>query len=130
MVPVYDMFVRAFPERSDLALASVGSIEEVIRPLGLRWRAPLLKKLLGERLATAGHKLPDTLEEPPELPSVGQYSAAAFLSLHRGKRAMIMDSNIVPWICRISECPLGADLCEYGREVLTGHRNVDSGKRG
>lgn len=99
VIPVYEMFVRRFPEPRDLASASEQQILEVIRPLGLAWRAPLLKKL-GEALLQKG--IPHSLDELLELPAVGPYVASAWTSFRAGGRAIIIDSNIVRFLCRLT----------------------------
>ena len=163
---VYEQFIAKFPETSDLARASIEEIEKVIYPLGLRWRAPLLKRL-GEELDKLGGEPPESLEQLIKLPGVGPYAAAAWLGFHGGKRAVIVDANVVRWLCRMvdqrcnaetrrkkwmvqlagsltperrwdeynyavldftmeicttrprcSVCPIGPELCIYGRKVL------------
>lgn len=35
------------------------------------------------------------------MPAVGDYAASAFLSLHVGRRQVIIDANVVRWLCRM-----------------------------
>lgn len=165
-VHVYRDFTKSFPDPIDLASASVSEIEKVIYPLGLRWRAPLLKKL-GEALDKLGGEPPSSLEQLLKLPGVGSYAAAAWLSFHGKNRGVIIDANVVRWICRLVDrkcdaetrrkkwlitladnltpergsrefnyaildftmeicttrprceiCPIGPELCAYGRKTL------------
>lgn len=44
---------------------------------------------------------PETLSGLVELPGVGPYAAAAYLSFHRNKRAVIIDSNVVRLLSRV-----------------------------
>ena len=108
VVGVYDRFINAYPTPSELARASVEDIGEIIYPLGLQWRAPLLKQL-GERLAERGEKLPQTLNELLALPAVGPYAAAAFLSFHLNLRGTIIDANVVRWLCRMVDRPMDGE---------------------
>jgi len=94
VVPVYNRFVARFPHPASLAEADVAQVEAVIAPLGLRWRADLLPQL-GRRLSEAHEEMPLDTQSLCGLPGVGPYSAAAFLSLHAGIRAPIVDSNVV-----------------------------------
>jgi len=96
---VYREFVATFPTLQSLASASQQEIEEVIYPLGLRWRAPLIKKL-GERLAEL-RRVPESLDELEDLPGVGPYTAAAWITFHGGGRGVLVDANIVRWLCRM-----------------------------
>ena len=97
MVPVYIELVSAYPEPDHVASLSVGEIERIIYPLGLHWRASLIKQL-AESIARTG-EIPARLEE---LPGVGAYIAAAFRTLHLGQRAVLIDSNIVRFVCRLN----------------------------
>lgn len=103
VVPVYEQFVSKYPEPVDLAKASLEEIETLIYPLGLRWRAPLIKQL-SESLSRIGD-VPDSLSELLRLPAVGPYAAAAYLGFHGGKRAVIIDANVVRWLCRLIDRP-------------------------
>lgn len=100
VVPVYEEFVKKFPLPAKLANARVSTIEKIIYPLGLRWRAPWLKKL-GQDLRARDGEIPTTVEELKNLPGVGDYVASAWLGFHGGKRAVIVDANAVRWICRL-----------------------------
>jgi A/G-specific adenine glycosylase len=104
VVGVYHQFISRYPDPHQLAEASIKEIEVLIYPLGLRWRAPLIKKL-GEELAKRDGIVPDSLEELLDLPGVGQYAAAAYLGFHGGKRAVIIDANVVRWLCRLVDKP-------------------------
>lgn len=104
VVPVYKRFVEAFPEPNDLALAPLKNIRRIIQPLGLRWRAPLLKKL-GRELRNCRGRVPGNLNDLVKLPGVGNYAAGAWLGFHGGSRAVIIDANIVRWICRLINEP-------------------------
>ncbi|MCS3613392.1 hypothetical protein [Salinibacter ruber] len=99
VVPVYAEFVDRFPEPEDLGRATEEEILDVIGSLGLHWRAPLLKKL-GQEL-TGKESIPHTLDGLKELPGVGTYVGSAWLTFHAEKRSVLVDSNIVRWICRL-----------------------------
>ncbi|MFC1970707.1 A/G-specific adenine glycosylase [Chloroflexota bacterium] len=94
VVVVYKEFREAFPDPITLGQVELSRIEKVISPLGLKWRARFLSTL-GGRLSEMGGQIPDDIKLLQSLPGVGPYAAAAFLSLHAGKRAPVIDSNIV-----------------------------------
>lgn len=94
VVPVYREFVKRFPHPASLAEASISQVEAVIAPLGLKWRAKLLPEL-GRKLTEAHAEVPVDIQSLRNVPGVGPYATAAFLSLHAGKRAPIVDSNVV-----------------------------------
>jgi len=100
VVSVYEQFVFAFATPSKLKQASVKKIEKLLYPLGLRWRAPLIKKL-ARALDERGGSPPTSLAELITLPGVGPYAAAAYLGFHTNSRAVIIDANVVRFLCRL-----------------------------
>ena len=100
VVPIFRSFISRFPTPFTLCEASEGEILDVIRPLGLSWRAPLLKAL-GRRLSELGY-VPDSIDQLLKLPAVGPYAAAAYMSMHRGRRSVIIDSNVVRLLARLT----------------------------
>ena len=128
VVPVYEQFIARFPETEDLKTATLEEIETMIYPLGLRWRAPLLKQLC-DHLAASNGRVPTTLEGLQKLPAVGVYVAAAMLSFHGGGRAVLVDANVVRFLCRLVERPMDGEtrrkrwLLELA-DALTPHRKV------
>ncbi|MBI2963589.1 MAG: hypothetical protein HYY35_07525 [Deltaproteobacteria bacterium] len=49
------------------------------------------------------------MAELQRLPGVGMYTAAAWLSLHRGRRAVIIDANVARWLSRVTGLPYNRD---------------------
>lgn len=107
MTRVYGVFKERFPSPQALAQADDAELKEVLGGLGLAWRLPLLRQLACEILRL-GH-VPDDERELRTLPGVGPYAAAAYLSLHRGKRAVLIDANIVRWLCRMTGQPMDGE---------------------
>lgn len=108
VVPVYATFIKRFPTVESLAEASVADIESVIYSLGLRWRVPLLKKL-GEYLVCTNSSIPHSYKELLELPGVGAYVAAAWYGFHGNGRSVIIDANVVRWLCRLVDQPMNGE---------------------
>jgi A/G-specific adenine glycosylase len=102
---IYNQFINKFSDPSELASAPLEELQELVYPLGLPVRASQLKNF-GIALMSIGGNPPDSIEELLNLPAIGQYAAAAYLSFHRNKRAVIIDANVVRWICRLidNEC--------------------------
>lgn len=94
VIAVYNRFKERFPSPSSLAAADIREIESLISPLGLKWRARFLSAL-GNRLMEVNGEIPSDVPSLVAIPGVGPYAAAAFLSLHCGKRVPIVDSNVV-----------------------------------
>jgi A/G-specific adenine glycosylase len=96
VIPFYERFLKRFPTAK--ALAS-GSEEEVLRlwsGLGYYSRARNLHKAAGMIAA-----LPGTVEELRKLPGIGRYTAGAIASIAFGKRAPILDGNVVRVLSRV-----------------------------
>lgn len=100
VVSVYQQFVLAFSTPAKLGRAPLQKIERLLYSLGLRWRAPLIKKL-GNALDELGGNPPSSLPELLTLPSVGPYAAAAYLGFHTNTRTVIIDANVVRFLCRL-----------------------------
>jgi A/G-specific adenine glycosylase len=55
-----------------------------------------------KRLDAMNGVIPESQDELVLLPGVGEYTAAAMLSLHMGKRAVLIDSNVVRLLARLT----------------------------
>ena len=104
----YCEFRDRFPTPAAFAAASEEEVRQVTSSLGLHWRAPLLKEA-ASIIAENGGKPPEDSGELTALPGIGPYAAAAWLSLHRGKRAVIVDNNVARWLCRMMGRPYDAE---------------------
>jgi A/G-specific adenine glycosylase len=89
---VYMEFARRYKTPEDVLEDTEDHLLSLLRPLGLYWRSKTILKLVAE-LHVKG--IPTDLGDLLDLPGVGPYAAAAFLSFHRGHRAVIVDSNVV-----------------------------------
>ncbi len=100
VVPTFNRFRDRYPSPASLAVASEEELTGLVEPLGLRWRGRLLHRLAQE-IASLEGALPLNRTALEDLPGVGPYAAAATLSLHANKRAVLVDSNIVRVLCRL-----------------------------
>lgn len=108
VVSVYDELIRKYPEPLNLANASLSEIERVVYSLGLPARAVTLKTLAAE-VSQINGLIPVNIDEITKLSGIGHYIAAAWLSFHAGKRAVIVDANVVRWICRLVDRKCNAE---------------------
>ena len=99
VVPVYESMVEAYPTPKVLADAGLERVTTLIYPLGLKWRAKLIHELAIS--LSARNDIPSDYDELKSLPGVGEYVASAWMSLHADKRAILIDANIVRWLCRM-----------------------------
>jgi len=93
--PVYNTLFDRYSDLMSLAGASNEQLEEILYPLGLKWRFPTFKLVAKEIREKHNCKVPETREELLTLPGVGDYVAGAVLSIGYGKAEWIVDSNIV-----------------------------------
>jgi A/G-specific adenine glycosylase len=127
VVPVYERFTKRYPTPLQLANADEEELALLMRPLGLLWRVPLLKAM-GTALGALG-RIPRTLDGLMALPGVGPYAAAAYFSFHGGGRGVLIDSNVVRFLARLTGRPFDAETRRkrWVRELadrLTPHRTV------
>jgi len=95
VIPTYENLIACYKDIRDLRLLPEEQIQWIIAPLGLHWRAPLLHRMIGMVVDDYRGEVPDDFNELISLPGVGPYAASAYLSLHRGIRVPIIDSNAV-----------------------------------
>jgi A/G-specific adenine glycosylase len=125
-------FFQKYPNVEALRDAGVNELTEDISVLGLsKQRAPQLIGLAEEIIRKHGGRVPDTLSELRELPGIGDYTVNAILCFAFGKKANIIDSNMVRIYKRLSDvkptknderwCPqiryIGEKLSEAARNV-------------
>jgi len=95
VIPVYHRFLGRFPDIASLNLATAGEIVEMLRPLGLSWRANNFKVVAREIMMHHQGKIPCEREELLALTGVGPYVASAIRSFAFHEPAVIIDTNTV-----------------------------------
>ena len=97
------------------ARASESELTDILRPLGLQRQRARHLRALARRVCEMGGRLPASLEDLEKLPSVGEYSAAAFLVVAHGRRVAAIDANMIRIAGRL-----------LARELVGGRRTVDA----
>jgi len=83
------------PDAEQLSQASIESVEELIRPLGLfRKRARALVEMARVLVQEHGGSVPRSLDSLLSLPYVGRYAANAVLCFAFGARRQVVDVNV------------------------------------
>lgn len=106
--PVFLQFRDLYPTAAALVAAGPAAAQRVTAHLGIHWRGPLLFEL-AKVMARSHGQPPESLAELERLTGIGPYTAAAWLSLHRGKRAVLIDSNVSRWLSRLTGRPYQRD---------------------
>lgn len=104
----FSAFARAFPTAELAMSASLDEVARVLFPLGLHSRANVVKAIAAETVL-AGGAPPEDMARLRSIRGVGDYTASAWLSLHRGRRAVIVDANVYRWLGRLTGRPFGRD---------------------
>ena len=92
---VYNRLFAEYPDVETMAEAKNEKLEQILYPLGLKWRTPAFGLVAREVKEKYQCKIPEAREELTTLPGVGEYVAGAVLSVAYGKKEWIVDSNIV-----------------------------------
>lgn len=105
---VFRWFKEAYPQAHDLVADGVEAAGSVLKKTGLHWRA---QHLYGIAVAVAdrGGRPPEDMERLLSITGIGPYTAAAWLSLHRNVRAVIIDANVARLLGRIVGGPVVTD---------------------
>lgn len=108
---VWPELTRRFPSAKHLEKAPKRELLNILRPLGLQnQRAASLKNLAKALVASFDGNIPSETELLLSLPGVGLYTAAAVRSFKFGKRAPIVDANVLRILARITGAHYGSDL--------------------
>ena len=106
VVPVYLEFMTCYPDVETLAEASLEDLNRLLRPLGLRWRVPLLKSMAEQLIEVFEGQIPSSPEPLHTLPGVGPYIASATTCFAFDKPEIILDTNTVRILGRLTDTPV------------------------
>jgi A/G-specific adenine glycosylase len=95
VVNVYNQFVAHYPDITSLDLASTEEVTEVLRPLGLSWRAANFKILAHEIVTQYGSSIPRDRQQLLSLTGIGPYVAEAVRCFAYHEPSTIVDTNTV-----------------------------------
>lgn len=115
---VWRELVCRWPSPRDLAEAPPDELADVVRSLGLTARFRQLQALA----AAVTEGIPDSHAELMALPGVGDYVAAAYRSLRLAQCDVMLDANIVRWLCRLNGWECGPDARREARVIKAAER--------
>ena len=95
VVPVYERFVRQYPEVSALAQATKEELHQVLHSLGLKWRIDLIWAMACDLMNRFGGQVPESKEELLTLPGVNEYIASATCCFAWNRPEALIDTNTV-----------------------------------
>src|SRR5229473_2270318 len=112
-IPYYERFLQRFPDVHALAAAPQEEVLRLWSGLGYYSRARNLQKAAQQIVAQHGGKFPTRLDDALALPGVGNYTAAAILSIAFGEKHAVLDGNVARVLARL--CAIRGDLRESQR---------------
>lgn len=95
VVPVYTTITSLYPTPAALACADETDVIEIIRPLGLLYRASTLVSLGEEITLKYNGEVPKGLKELLTLKGVGEYTAHAVLCFAYKQPVPVVDRNVI-----------------------------------
>lgn len=101
VIPYYERFLAAFPDVSALARAPADHVLAHWAGLGYYSRARNLQRAAQEIVARHKGEFPQNFQAALELPGIGQYTAAAVLSIAYGSPHAVLDGNVARVLARL-----------------------------
>ena len=102
VIPHYRRFLARFPSMRSLARARLNSVLRDWAGLGYYSRARNLHRAAKQIVREHGGKFPRGLDQALALPGVGQYTAAAVLSIAYGEPLAVLDGNVARVLVRLA----------------------------
>src|SRR5262249_19271556 len=99
--PYYQRFLAAYPTVEALAAAPLDSVLKLWEGLGYYSRARNLHRAAQKIAQEMGGHFPDTVEGLQALPGIGRYTAGAIASIAFGRRAPVLDGNVMRVFARL-----------------------------
>jgi len=100
VVPYFERFVARFPDVDALADATEEQVLALWSGLGYYRRARALREGARRIVADRGGRFPEDVDGWMALPGIGRYTAGAIVSIALGKRAPILDGNVMRVLTR------------------------------
>ena len=127
VIPYYQSFLVAFPSIAALADAPLDAVLKCWEGLGYYSRARNLHRAARLLVAEYDGALPSEVDELLKLPGIGRYTAGAIASIAFGRRASVLDGNVIRVYTRLLDMPddinLGARRrLNFGASPLSGCR--------
>jgi len=113
VIPYYERFLAHFPDVKALANAPEEDVLRLWAGLGYYSRARNLQKAARQIVAQHHSSFPDTASEVLKLSGIGEYTAAAILSIAYNKKLAVLDGNVARVIARLAA--IRGDLRANGR---------------
>src|SRR5260370_30637753 len=101
-IPYYERFLQRFPDVHALAAAPQEEVLRLWSGLGYYSRARNLQKAAQQIVAKHEGNFPTRLDDALALPGIGNYTAAAILSIAFGEKHAVLDGNVARVLARLA----------------------------
>ena len=115
----YLRFLDSIPDIETLADANEETLLKLWEGLGYYSRVRNLQKAARIIVSEYGGTLPSEVAELKKLPGIGDYTAGAVASIAYGKRAALVDGNVLRVMARLREDTRDIALAETKKAVLS-----------
>jgi A/G-specific adenine glycosylase len=105
VIPYYERWMERLPTVEALAGASLDEVLKLWEGLGYYSRARNLHEAARMVVSAYGGRIPDRVEGLLRLKGVGRYTAGAIASIAFGRRAAVLDGNVIRVLSRILDYP-------------------------
>jgi len=112
-IPYYERFLQRFPNVHALAAAPQEEVLRLWSGLGYYSRARNMQMAAQQIVAKHEGQFPTRLEDALALPGIGNYTAAAILSIAFGEKYAVLDGNVARVLSRLGA--IHGDLRESSR---------------
>lgn len=126
VMPIYEQFIRQFPTPA-AALRDPSAVEKLLEPLGLKWRAATVLRMLDQIQCRHKGRIPSDPKKLRALDGVGQYVSNAVACFGKGLPLPIVDSNVLRVICRYIGIPHRDSLRRNRSMIELASKLVDPG---
>src|SRR5215217_6949316 len=103
VIPYFNRFVARLPTLAALAAAEEQEVLRLWQGLGYYSRARNLQAAARRVTDEHGGELPREVDQLLKLPGIGRYTAGAVASIAFGRRAPILDGNVLRVLCRVDK---------------------------
>lgn len=101
VIPYFERFMARFPNVAALAQADQQVVLKMWEGLGYYSRARNLHRAAGVVAHQMGGRVPENWDEIRQLPGIGDYMAAAILSIAFGQHFAVVDGNVKRVVARL-----------------------------
>jgi len=92
---VFEQFMIKYPTLDEFLKMEIEMVEEIIKPLGLLFRANYLKHIAEQIKNDFSNTIPDNFSDLKSLQGIGDYTANAILCFGYNQRRPLIDTNYI-----------------------------------